>query len=303
MKKLLLLLLAPLAGLAQQDPQFTINNDYNSFVNPAFVINDHKLNVSGWHRQQWVGFDGRPIVGLANASYYVEKIKSGFGVSYIYDKLGAQINQSALINYAFNVQIGKHQLIPAIQFGFNFNQLDGAELDPIQQNDPNIISSSASGMNFDLGLGLAYRFEGIAVGFSVRHLANPPITFKDQNATTTYTNARHYYGYASYEAKLGNIWRLKPVALFKSDAASYQFDQFLWVGTRNLNKYFDGVSVGGGYRIDDAAMVGIEFKLKWFTLAYTYDIITSGIRNYSSGSHEAYLRIHLFQVTPKGETD
>jgi hypothetical protein len=88
---------------------------------------------------------------------------------------------------------------------------------------------------------------------------------------------------------------LKPISFLKTDGASTQFDQFLWFGTRNLNKYFDGVSIGAGYRIDDAAMVGIEFKLKWFTLGYSYDITTSGIRKYSHGSHEAYLRLHLFK--------
>lgn len=259
------------------------------------MVNDYNLNISGWHRQQWVGFEGRPIVGLANASFLVEKIHSAFGVSYLYDKLGAQVNQSALINYAYNLHIGEHQLIPAIQLGILFNQLDGSQLDPIQANDPNLITSSRSGMNFDLGLGLAYRYRGIAIGFSARHVTSPQIKFKDENATSTFTYARHYYGYASYEAKIGKIWRLKPIALFKTDASSYQFDQFLWFGTRNLNKFFDGVSVGGGYRFDNAAMVGIEFNLKWFTLAYTYDILTNKLKNYSTGSHEAYLRIHLFQ--------
>lgn len=302
MKKLLLLLLAPLAGLAQQDPQFTINNDYNSFVNPAFMVNDYKLNVTAQHRQQWIGFDGRPITTLANASYFIEKIKSGFGISYMHDQLGAQRSMAGTINYAYDIRIKtEHHLIPSIQFGLLHNSLDGSKLDPIQDGDPNIVTSKTTAYNFDMGLGIAYRFQGITVGFSAMHLTSPTVNLGDGTTNSSYNVARHYYGLASYEAKISRIWRIKPIAFVKSDAASIQFDQFLWVGTRNLNKYFDGVSVGGGYRIDDAAMVGIEFKLKWFTLAYTYDITTSGIRNYSSGSHEAYLRIHLFQVTKSND--
>lgn len=301
MKKLTLLLLSPLFALGQQDPQFTFNNDYNSYSNPSFMVNDYKLNVTAQHRQQWVGFDGRPITTLVNASYCVEKAWSAFGISLLSDKLGAQYSGSAAINYAFDGKIGEHHIIPGIQIGLIFNTLDGSQLDPIQENDPNLITSKGSGMAFDMGLSLAYRFKGLAIGFSAMHLPASKLKFEEGGTSSEYTVARHYYAYASYEALLGKYIRLKPISFFKTDAASYQFDQFLWFGTRNLNKYFDGVSVGAGYRIDDAAMVGIEFKLKWFTLGYSYDITTSGIRKYSSGSHEVYLRVHLFnQPEPLG---
>jgi len=299
MKKLISLLFIPMVGYSQQDPQFTFNNDFNSYSIPSFMVNDYKLNVTAQHRQQWVGFDGRPITTVINASYYVDKARSAFGVSLLSDKLGAQYSGGATINYAFDGKIGEHHIVPGIQMGLLYNTLDGSKLNPIQGNDPNLITSKGSGMAFDLGLSLAYMFKGIVVGFSTRHLTSPTIKFEEQGLNSEYTVARHYYGYASYEAKLGRIWRIKPIAFVKSDAASTQFDQFLWLGTRSLNEYFDGVSLGVGYRIDDAAMVGIEFKLKWFTLGYSYDITTSGIRAYSSGSHEWYLRLHLFKQ-PEG---
>jgi type IX secretion system PorP/SprF family membrane protein len=265
------------------------------------MVNDYKLNVTAQHRQQWVGFDGRPITTLINASYRVDKAWSAFGVSILSDKLGAQYSGGATFNYAFDGKIGEHHIVPGIQMGLLYNTLDGSKLDPIQENDPNIVSSKSNGMVFDLGLSIAYMFKGLAIGFSGTHLTAPTLKFEEGGTLSEYTVARHYYGYASYEALLGRHFRLKPISFVKTDGASTQFDQFLWFGTRNLNKYFDGVSIGAGYRIDDAAMVGIEFKLKWFTLGYSYDITTSGINNYSSGSHEIYLRVHLFKK-PEGLT-
>ncbi|MBL4586986.1 MAG: PorP/SprF family type IX secretion system membrane protein [Flavobacteriales bacterium] len=300
MKQVIFLLLLPIIGYAQQDPQFTLNNDLNSFTNPSFMVNDYKLNATVQNRQQWVGFDGAPITTLANVSYRVDKAWSAFGLTYLNDQLGAQTTNAAYFNYAFDGKIGKHHIVPSIQLGLLFNTLDGSQLNPIQGNDPNIINSSASDMNFDMGLGIAYRFQGIAVGFSIRHLNGASATFETANATSQYTLARNYYGIASYEALIGRVFRMKPVAIIRSDGASTQFDQFLWIGTHNLNRYFDGVSLGVGYRVDDAVMVGIEFKLKWFTLGYSYDITTSGLNNYSNGSHEGYLRIHLFK---KRESD
>lgn len=299
MKLILPLLLLPFICFAQQDPQFTFNNDFNSWSNPSFMVNDYKLNVTAQHRQQWVGFDGRPIVTLVNASYMVNMAKSAFGISFLSDKLGAQYTGAAIFNYAFDGKIGEHHIVPGVQMGLMFQTLDGSQLDPIQGNDPNIITSKRSGYAFDLGLSLAYRFKGLAIGISATHLTSPTIKFEEGSATSEYRVARHYYGLVSYEALLGRFLRLKPISFVKTDAASIQFDQFLWFGTRNLNKYFDGVSIGAGYRFDDAVAVGIEFKLKWFTLGYSYDITTSGIRKYSSGSHEAYLRLHLFKQ-PEG---
>ncbi|MCF8460344.1 MAG: PorP/SprF family type IX secretion system membrane protein [Flavobacteriales bacterium] len=294
MKKLILLTLIPLFVQGQQDPQFTFNNDYNSYSNPSFMVNDYKLNVTAQHRQQWVGFKGRPITTLVNASYRVDKAWSAFGVSVLWDMLGAQHSGGATLNYAFDGKIGEHHIVPGIQMGLLYNTLDGSKLDPIQENDPNIVSSKSNGIGFDLGLSLAYMHKGLAIGFSGTHITAPTLKFEEGGTLSEYTVARHFYGYASYEALLGTHFRLKPISFAKTDGASTQFDQFLWFGTRNLNKYFDGVSLGLGYRIDDAVATAIEFKLKWFTLGYSYDITTSGINNYSSGSHEMYLRVHLF---------
>ena len=293
-QSLLLIAFFPTWLFAQQDPQFTFNNDFNSWVSPSLMVNEYRLNITAQHRQQWVGFEGRPITTLVNASYRVDKAWSAFGVSVLWDKLGAQNSGSANINYAFDGKIGEHHIVPGIQMGLLYNVLDGSQLDPIQENDPNIINSKSSGLAFDLGMSLAYRFRGLAVSFSAKHLTAPKVKFEQGATLSEYSVARHYYGLIAYEGRWGKF-RFKPISFVKTDGASTQFDQFIWLGACNLNKYFDGVIAGIGYRIDDAVMFGLEFSLKWFDLGYSYDLITSGLNNYSSGSHEIYLRLHMFK--------
>lgn len=291
---LIILAFVPVLLFAQQDPQFTFNNDYNAYVSPSLMVNDHKLNVVAQHRQQWVGFEGRPITTLASASYRIDKAWSAFGVSVLYDILGAQKSGNAIFNYAFDGKIGEHHIIPGIQLGMLFNTLDGSKLDPIQQNDPNIISGKSKAYVFDLGLSLAYRWRGLVASFSTKHLTAPKVEFEEGNSVSEFSVARHYYGLVAYEGRFGKF-RFKPISFVKSDGASVQFDQFIWLGACNLTKYFDGFSLGTGYRIDDAIMVGAQFEFKWFAIGYSYDITTSGLKNYSSGSHEIYLRVHLFK--------
>lgn len=293
---IILIALLPMAVLAQQDPAFSFVNEYNSFVNPSFVVNDYKLNADVRHRQQWVGFDGAPVVTLANASFFVDKAKSGFGVTVLNDQLGAQNNWTALLNYAFDIRVGDHHIVPGIQLGAVVHRLDGSQLNPIQANDPNIIQSTEGGQAFDLGLSLAYRWKGLILGFSAKHLTAPTIVFGEGFFQSEYSVVRHYYGYASYEALLGQHFRLKPIFGVQTDAASTSFNGQLWFGGRALTKSFDGPSIGVGYRHQDAILVAAEFRFKWFTIGYAYDYTFSGLRDFSNGSHEGFLRVHLFQI-------
>jgi type IX secretion system PorP/SprF family membrane protein len=69
----------------------------------------------------------------------------------------------------------------------------------------------------------------------------------------------------------------------KTDAASTQFD----INVRALWKNM--VWAGVSYRIDDALGVMAGVNIKSFRVGYSYDVTTSGINNYSSGSHEIML--------------
>lgn len=280
---------------AQQDPQFSQYQDYSAFINPSFIVNDYKLNADVQHRQQWVGFDGRPIITATNVSYEVKKAYSAFGISYLIDVLGAQLSHNARLNYSGAIRFKGHTIAPGIYMGIVANHLDGSKLNPIQTGDENIISSNQAGVAFDMGLGLSYRFKGLVVGFSVSHLTGQTLEYADGGTVSKVTIARHYYGLIRYDFNIGRMFRLKPLTFFKTDGASAQVDNWLWFGFDNLNKYLNRVNIGVGYRIDDAVMVAGEVVFKWFRVGYSYDITTSGLNGYSNGSHEVTLRMHLFK--------
>ncbi len=307
-------------AFAQQDPQFSQYQDYSSYINPSFIINDYQVNVDVQHRQQWVGFDGRPISTLANVSVDLNRgengfwvkvpesgrwlkrnflktiSRSGFGISVLSDKLGAQYSGGVKFNYAYCITLGAHRIIPGIYTGVLYNTLDGSQLNPVQSGDQNIITSNQGGAAFDIGVGLSYRFKGLVVGFSANHLVGPTLEYAEGGNVSEVSIARHYYGLVRYDFEIGRVFRLKPLSFVKTDAASAQFDQWLFFGADNLTKVLHRVNIGVGYRIDDAVMVSGELIFKWFRFGYSYDITTSGLNSYSNGSHEITLRMHLFPV-------
>lgn len=292
---LILLLLQGITAHAQQDPQFSQYLDYNAYINPSFIVNDYELNADVQHRQQWVGFDGRPITTSANVSYEVKKAYSAFGVTYLHDKLGAQDSHNARFNYSGAIRFRGHTIAPAIYMGVLVSHLDGSQLNPIQSGDQNIITTNQGAAAFDIGVGLSYRFKGLVVGFSANHLAGPTLEYAEGGNLSEVTIARHYYGLVRYDFEIGRVFRLKPLSFVKTDAASAQFDQWLFFGADNLTKVLNRVNIGVGYRIDDAVMVSAELIFKWFRFGYSYDITTSGLSAYSHGSHELTLRMHLFK--------
>lgn len=292
---LFFLLLVGITAHAQQDAQFSQYQDYSAYTNPSFIVNDYELNADVQHRQQWVGFDGRPISTLANVSYEVKKAYSAFGVTYLHDKLGAQESHNVRLNYAGAIRFRGHTIAPGIYLGAMITSLDGSQLNPIQQGDQNIISSKQGAAAFDMGLGLSYRFKGLVVGLSMSHLTGQTLKYGDGGTISEVTIARHYYGLIRYDFEIGRMFRLKPMTFVKTDAASAQIDQWLWFGFDNLNKYLTRVNIGVGYRINDAVMVAGEVVFKWFRVGYSYDITTNRLRGFRYGSHEITMRMHLFK--------
>jgi type IX secretion system PorP/SprF family membrane protein len=89
---------------------------------------------------------------------------------------------------------------------------------------------------------------------------------------------------AGYGLDLTSALTLKPMVQIKSDAVSTQFD---FNANLLINNRF---WVGGSYRIQDAIVLlaGIEL-IPNLKLGYSYDLTTSDIKTYSSGSHEIML--------------
>jgi len=289
---------------AQQDPQFSQYQDYSAYINPSFMVNDYELNADVQHRQQWVGFPGRPISTLANVSYEVKKAHSAFGVTYLHDKLGAQENHNARLNYSGAIRFRGHTIAPGIYFGLIANSLDGSQLNPIQTGDPNIITSKQHGTVFDMGLGLSYRFKGLVFGVSMNHLTNQTLVYSDEIVQSEVKIARHLYTVIRYDFEIGKTFRLMPLTFFSTDITSGRIDNWLWVGFDNLNKYLQRVNIGVGHRLVHAVVVAAEWEFKWFRLGYSYDINLIDASKYKHGSHELTLRMHLFKSGgPKPETE
>jgi type IX secretion system PorP/SprF family membrane protein len=283
-------------AFAQQDPQYTQYMFDRLSMNPAVAGNGGNICATALLRQQWTGFDGAPKTGLINLQGPLAKLNSGVGLTFYYDKLGQEKSTIARLHYAYHFKVGAQSTFSAgVYLGMSGRALDGqwVATDGVA-NDNAIPTAGKSASGFDLGAGLYYKSPKVWLGISSTQL--PETELK----SVSIQNKRHYYVQAGYDWAIGGNkkYTLQPSALLKSDASSTQID------LSALFLYDEMLWVGVSYRTEDAIapMIGYQMKMpkgdSMLRIGYSYDVTTSELKNYSSGSHEIMLSYCFKIVKP-----
>jgi len=298
MKKRILFLALFIYGtsvLAQQDPQFSQNMHNRLFPNPGVAGMNDAICASLLYRQQWVGFDGNPETFLFAAHAPVRLLKGGIGLTLAQDQLGAEKNIAGKLSYSFHLPLGNSGGTLGIGAGLGFfNKVIGRSDWRATQgvdNDPSIPQSEISQTKFDLDFGLYYKSPTLYFGLSSTHLTRSTFDDVDLAATPSrdfnFQLSRHYYIMAGYNYELNPNITLTPSTFIKTDGRITQVDLNVTALVNNL--VWGGVT----YRVQDAIipMVGIYKEVGGGDLkvGYSYDVTTSILRQYSSGSHEIYV--------------
>lgn len=301
MRRILMLAIVILAGFtaeAQQDPQYTQwFNDKQSF-NPAAVGIREGHCISGFFRNQWNGFDSQPNTVMLNYAGRLETpaFQGGMGLTFYNDQLGQETNNIVRGMFAYHLNAGDGTLSLGLSLGYFGKQLGNAWLPPegvisIPQDNA-INNQTASDGGFDLGFG-AYYFKPreYYIGISSTHLTQSDL---DQLSMKT---ARHYYLMGGYNFDIDSDLVLRTNLLAKSDFNKSALDI-------NANVLWNDMLYGGiSYRPGDAIapVLGLEYctsksdktskSMICYRLGYSYDVTTSEIRQFSSGSHEIFAGI------------
>lgn len=306
---------ASLFAFAQQDPQVT-HNMYNRLtVNPGVAGLNGSICGNLIARQQWMGWNGKPVTYILNVDAPVKPILGGAGLTVYSDQLGFEKTFSATLNYSYHLTLGTGKLGIGAAVGMLNKSINGTWKAPDGSDgssDPSI-PNSVSDITLDANFGVFYQNEKLFAGISTTHLNGG--TLKKDAGTGTYTvsgstlstpkelkyqMARHYYIQAGYTIGITPDIDLIPSIFVKSDAASTQLD----VNLRALYKKM--FWVGASYRITDAiaAMAGFQKDLQGgkssVRIGYAYDLTMSDLKVASKGSHELMLG-YCFKIIDKPE--
>ncbi|MGO4819732.1 PorP/SprF family type IX secretion system membrane protein [Flavobacterium sp. W22_SRS_FP1] len=284
-----------IVSFAQQDAQFT-QYMYNTInINPAYAGSRGALSVFALHRTQWVGLDGAPVTNAVSMNTPFYESRLGLGVSIINDKIGPIQENTISADLSYTIPTSE---TVKLSFGMkataNLFDLDVSRLNPVD-DDPSLHDYNNK-FSPNIGAGVYLHSDKAYVGLSVPNFLET--NRYDANDVRIFKEKVNYYLIAGYIFDFSNYIKFKPALLTKMVKGAP-----LQVDVSGNFMFDDKLVVGIAYRWSAAvsAMVGFQVT-EGLYLGYGYDLETTNLDNYNSGSHEIFLRYELFRKNRKMTT-
>ena len=287
------LMLTSYASFAQQDAQYT-QYMYNTInINPAYAGSRGVMSVFGLHRTQWVGLDGAPTTNTFSLNTPISNSNLGVGFSLVNDRIGPTSDNTISADISYTVTMNEvYKLSFGVKASGNIFNLDTDKLDPAQANDPNLQNfNNEFSPNF--GAGVYLHSDKLYLGLSVPNFLQD--SKYNDNEVAVFQERMNFYFIGGYVFDVSPSIKFKPAFLTKMVTGSP-----LQVDTSANFLFFDKFMLGGAYRWDAAvsALAGFQVTDGLF-IGYSYDMETTQLRRYNSGSHEVFLRFELFNKVSK----
>ncbi|WP_277014769.1 PorP/SprF family type IX secretion system membrane protein [Flavobacterium lindanitolerans] len=291
MKKIIIFFVWILVGasaFAQQDAQYT-QYMYNTInINPAYAGSRGVLSVFGLHRTQWVGLDGAPVTNTVSINTPINGTNIGMGLSFVNDRIGPTDENAISADISYTVKTSEtFKLSFGIKATANMFNLDVNKLNPADQGDPRLMNLN-NNFTPNIGAGAYFHSDKMYLGLSVPNFFE---THRyDDNSVSVNQERMNFYLIGGYVFDLSPSIKFKPAFLMKAvKGAPLQAD----VSGNFL--FNDKLTLGVAWRWDAAvsAMAGFQITEGLF-VGYGYDLETTKLANYNSGSHEIFLRFELF---------
>ncbi len=275
--------------MAQYDPMFTQYMFNEMFINPAYAGSKEALAINALHRQQWVGFEGRPVTTTVSLHGPLANNKMGIGLSLLNEKIadGKLRRNLAYLTYAYRIKTGeKGHLSFGLMGGVHVQSNNYAELQTTDLNDVRFSANTGNVLTPNFGAGIYYSTQKFYAGVSLPRMVadNLSITSGGDVLKNTAIDPSkfHYYFTMGRVFDAGADLKLKPQIMVKAvKNAPAEIDV-------NLNALImEKLWIGASYRskADMSFIAGLQINPQ-FLISYSYDYSLSKIRDFSSGSHE-----------------
>jgi len=300
---LLLFLVLPGWVKAQQLPQYSQYIFNGLHVNPGYAGYKNVGYIQSTYRSQWTNFPGAPKTVSVTADFSANEGTMGFGVSFVDDRIGPNVNSSGLLTYAYRLRTGDRSFLSlGLSGGFSRYGLDPSQFVPNDSSDPTIPVGNLNVTIPNLNSGLFFHTDRFYAGFSAYNLVGKKAAAK-QDVALGYHDI-HYFLTAGALFDLSKQVQFKPSVLVKQVKGSptnYDLNAMFLVNER--------IWFGGSYRANAlvfenfiqedletrnalAAIVEI-FVTPELRVGYAYDHNLNVLNNYRNNSHEISLGLYL----------
>ena len=267
-------------------------------MNTAYAGFDYSVSVTGHYRNQWAGFDDRPLSANVNVHMPLYIINGGIGLSIRNDKIGPLGNTTGSVSYNYVIQSPVGLLSVGANLGFQQIRVDGSELRTgtgfyeggiIDHLDPILSGERRTGIGPSYGIAAYFKENYLQAGLAFTNFPSYSVSIGEIDFK------RHsvYNAFAEYKISLTDRISVTPSIFLKTDLVQTQGEVFGFVSYDR--RYFGGVGFRGysGNTIDALTlMAGLQLS-KHYKVSYSYDLGISGFRNNHEGTHEFILNYNL----------
>jgi len=274
-------------ALAQQEVMVSQYMFNQLFLNPAYAGSHPYMSGSLLHRSQWLQVEGAPRTSMMALDAPLLNGKMGAGLSVVHDQIGVSRDLDIAGHYAYHLRLGpESKLALGLRAGVSVYSARLSQLtywdasDQVFQGD--ITNKPVGKFGFGVYWYDLYSYVGLSV--PTIHATDKGLVQNINGAVTNYFT-QHYYLHAGHVFNLNESFDLKPSTMVRfTPAAPVEADI-------NCNVlYRSRIWLGLGYRTGDALVGMLEYQVNpMLRIGYAYDMSTSRLRTYTSGSHEVML--------------
>ena len=265
---------------------------------------DRSISSTLMYRSQWTPIASNPRYLHFNVHLPVYFLNGGAGIILEQEDLGLESNSTAKLSYnlVYNTPIGLFS--GGISLGFSQKRFNGDgvltpegeyETGLINHNDPNITNGFANGLRPTWGLSGIWRYNKLTAGIQIDDFFTPKYSFDQIN----YDGRAIFSLIADYQYTISDDVTLRPSLLMITNLNLWQLN--LGVSC-NYGNIFGGINLRGFTQntVESLGIIsGIRFN-KHYTLAYSFDLGLSSLRNSTEGSHEIILKYNLNKIINTG---
>jgi type IX secretion system PorP/SprF family membrane protein len=296
--RITVLLLLSFSSYAQQDAQFT-QYMYNTInINPAYAGSREAMSIFALHRTQWVGLDGAPVTNAVSLNTPINGSNVGLGVSIINDKIGPSDENNISVDFSYTLNTSDtFKLSFGLKATANLLNIDFNKISQYDKNDYAFQNNIDNKFSPNIGVGLYLHSDKTYFGLSAPNLLQTNHFNRSASTGSSLVSKEviNYFFIAGHVFDLTGDIKFKPSVLTKM-----VYGAPLQVDISGNFMFSDKFVAGVAYRWSAAmsAMVGFQATDSWF-IGYGYDLETTKLANYNSGSHELFLRYELFNKYDK----
>lgn len=277
----------------------------NSFtLNPAFAGSEDFIDIKMGYRTQWVGFDGAPKTYYLTAHGQIGKDHSqyhdhyagehsnwhGIGAYLFKDETGPLSRTAFNLAYSYHIPLTKQIKLSMGAFGgVKQYSLDANNLTWGTTPIINPIIGGKSEPLPDLSLGGLVYGDNYYFGISATQLLQNKLSLDGIEGESFGKLNNHYFITGGIVIPFNYDWYFAPSVMVKVVTPAP-----VSVDLNAKLRYKDIIWGGLSYRSQDSfsAILGTTLN-EFFDVSYSYDITTSNLRKYNSGTHEIVLGLRL----------